>query len=142
MDGLLFVVFLFFCLAYYSWGNKRISQSRKATQKEFSNLEVRYELSDYKCYTYNHPEVWGEVDYLVYKTEIISSARWRFSVNHIPWPQKTVNFCLNIDTHNKEIYLVRGYKTFDWDKLQHYEQWLESKKEMAERIAKYKANNK
>jgi hypothetical protein len=108
MDILSVIVFSAFCIVYYRWGEKRIVQSIEFVKKEFSTLEAKYNLSGYKCYTYNHPEVWGEVDYDEYRNEIINSARWSYSSSGGGWPQKAMEYCLTVDANRKRIYLILG----------------------------------
>lgn len=96
---------------------------------------LKYPIQDYQCFSTGHPYVWvevlfddvcDEIDKTLYQTHIFT---WR-----------KASFSLKNDEEKKRIYIVHGNK-FNWNKLKHYDEWIESKKEVANRIALYKKNS-
>ena len=130
----LFVIYMFWCLVT---NQSKINRSNREALAKLNKLEAEIEcdISEYKIYTTGHPYTWSEVTYDKKFDYIINSSGWDL---YIPWWHKACSFVTKVDEHNKFIYIVTNREKFDWSKLQHYDQWLESNNEIENNIKKHK----
>lgn len=131
--------FLFFLWLYWRWGNKVIRYRKAKIQQRFDELEngLANELVDYTCFTNNHPYVWGEIDYSAEKASMIEECKWTYA-GTTPVPGGDLKFSLKADDSLKALYIAHHSENFDWNSLHHYEEWLESMREVGENIERYK----
>ncbi|WP_444918316.1 hypothetical protein [Microbulbifer sp. JMSA003] len=89
----------------------------------------------YTFYTDNHPYVWGEIE-----KEAITGLVRAAATGFRGIPQDPPIYCYEVDDYNKRFYFIAGQKRFDFKSLKHYQEWLDSQKEVAENIRKYNAS--
>jgi len=108
----------------------------RIAQKYFDQLKLKYpEVFDdsFSIYTDNHPYVWGEVPKEEFKSLFemsVSGARGA--------PLDPPMYCYKIDVVAKRFYFIPLKTQFDFSSRMHYREWLDSQKEVSERIENYK----
>ena len=108
----------------------------KSANKEIEKLVSIYPNllgEEYSYFTNNHPYVWGEVSRDELSKLIKFSATGPRGVPYDP-----PIYSSKIDQENKKFYFVPHRTKFDFSKLMHYQEWLESQTEVVKNIAKYK----
>ncbi|VUD67645.1 hypothetical protein TDB9533_03907 [Thalassocella blandensis] len=137
MDYLLvfgWMILSFLLVILVMQGLKR--EVRKCANKEISRLKSRYPgIFDggYKFYTNGHPYVWDEVSLYDAIKLIELSVTGAHGV-----PIDPPVYSIKIDEDKKNIYIVPHKVAYDFSKLKHYQEWLDSQREAAKNIAKYK----
>lgn len=130
--------------AYMLWGENRIDASRTEASDRFEQNEknLLHDIESYRCFTNNHPYVWGEVEYLSYKNEIIESGKWIFigAYRRIPFPRKVVDFSIKIDNNKKSIYLASDFYSYNPESLKDYDEWLQSMSDVNKAIKEHKGS--
>lgn len=114
------------------------NQIKRSAEKELSRLNVEHPLifeGGYTFYTNNHPYVWGEISQDDVAKLIKFSAT---GAHHTPLDPPI--YSIKIEREQKKVYLIPHKRTFDYSKLMHYQEWLDSQKDVAENIAKHKAS--
>ncbi|WP_461515917.1 hypothetical protein [Porticoccus sp.] len=106
---------------------QRVDGAFKKLHDQLSGIKK----NEFLYYTNGHPYVWVETSLKDIEEEIRNSKYVRGVV-----PE---NFSISIDENRKSVYFVHTpRKKFKFDDLHHYDEWIESQKEVAENIAKYK----
>ena len=126
MTEYIFFLFLGSCVLYFVAGTLRINRNCKLIWKKFEDFEngLKKNITEYICYTNNHPHVWGEDEYSKLKDKIEASPRWQ---GNPVWPYGGAKFSLKVDEEKSAIYLAVGTDSFNWDSLAHHEEWIKRK---------------
>lgn len=100
-------------------------------EKVFENLEE--DISQYSFFTSGHPDTWVSSS----RDDCVSDVQK--SCVGIRYNARPAVYELKVDESNRRIYYVTGHlKNFDWDSLQHYDEWTESNRPTADQIAEFK----
>ncbi|NQD38295.1 hypothetical protein HPT27_14805 [Permianibacter sp. IMCC34836] len=139
MENIFYISLFIAVFGWMIYAPIKIARWRDLSKMKLSEFEssLQSPLSSYQAYTNNHPYVWGEVDYNQCKDEYLRS---------ISLGPNLSTYCpkvsLRVIESTKSIYLVAGTDQFDWSSLYHYEEWIESNKEVSERIREYKSTGR
>jgi hypothetical protein len=101
----------------------------KAIEELRSKLECVDDVSEYSFYTTGHPYVWVESSY----DEMLASVEEScIGFQGTPQPAR---YKMRLSSEHKKIYYVaNGLTTLDFGDLMHYDEWLDSKKQLQENI--------
>ena len=111
---------------YFIFGTIRVIKRRESNQRRFEEFEssLKSRITDYVCFTNNHPYVWGEESYADNKNALLESPGWD---GMSMFPSAGDEFSLRVDEDKKFIYLAKGSDSFDWSSLCHKEEWNKRK---------------
>lgn len=126
-------------LAYIS-RNAFNNEIEKIAKEYYGKLNLEYpDLfgGEYRFYTDNHPYVWGEIPEEEFMGLLKAAATGAYGV-----PRNSPIFCHAINVKNRCFYFIAGKDKFDFSSRMHCQEWLDSKKELAQNIAKYKNSTK
>ena len=114
----------------------KVKRWREFSKRKISDFEssLQSSLPSYRAFTNNHPYVWGEVDYESWKNEYIKSI-----TIGVGGSADCPELSIRVIEATRSIYLVSGTEQFDWTSLYHYEEWIESNSQVAERIRRFKS---
>ena len=126
-DKILVVPLLIVWLGYLSWRGYRYYRLEDEIPSRFTEFEDSLcdAVETYRCFTNNHPQVWGDTNYREIKEEVIDSPR--IEPRSLLFFLFGDEFSLKADEDRKFVYVARGSDTFDWDSLCHEEEWRKRK---------------
>jgi len=137
-----FLIFIALIYIFYLMlrAPEKIKKSNDHAKAKLLNFEksLSRPITEYKAYSIGHPYTWVEIRYENFFKSITTSASFsRFP----PYWDKAHTFCTKVDEDNKRIYLIPRHTKYDWERLMHYDEWIESNREVAENIAIYQNKN-
>lgn len=128
------IIYIFFSLKLNTW-----QKARKDRIYEDEIISLRNKFpgilesdSGYKYYTNGHPYVWVESSYTGFLESIKYSAE-----GYRGMPQTPI-YSIKVDDNSKSIYFVNRIENFDFNQLMHYQEWIDSNKQVSENIREYK----
>ena len=104
-------------------------------------LPIKDHIGEYEFFTTGHPDVWVQTNYKDLCKIIGSSCRGVPGSTVGSYIVGPANVFVKINEEKKAIYvIVSGSESTkcEWPQLMHYQEWVESNKALAERIAEYK----
>ena len=135
----IFIGYFLVSLIYSFRATGMIRDARNKLHLEFFDFEkeLNHKVEEYTCYSTGHPYTWSQVTYAEKVNELMESIHWTRFLPHWTGP---ATYSIKKDEEKRFIYIVSGEDDYDWTSLLHYEEWLESNKDVALAIRKYKSN--
>ena len=109
---------------------KRLKRKKREalTQLEDIYRSLPVDVQEYSFYTRSsHPQVWDKIDRKSIEEIVLDSCEY----HQIGMPFSFVQnaqYSLKVDDHRKAIYVVVGEDEFDFSKMAHYEDWINTSK--------------
>jgi hypothetical protein len=111
-----------------TWRGYRFYKLEDEIPARFDEFEKSLcnDVTEYTCFTNNHPHVWGEENYQNLKEKVINSPRISGQTLLLFFLFGD-EFSLKVDEERKFIYFAIGSDSFEWDSLCHEEEWKKRK---------------
>ena len=130
---IIIVVFTIAIFLFFKFHNQKKGEITISEFKERCG-ECYDEKQGYRFYTNGHPYVWVEINYQEFLELMDDGIYLKGQHGNKIFPR----FSYDINKDSKQVYVVPLVKDFNFSSLKHYQEWLDSQKQVAENIAKYK----
>lgn len=134
MNYLIFIAFIPLGVAlflFFKFIENQFDSAMKDALIRLDNALNEIDPNAYKFYTTGHPYVWCDTNLEEIKKSINDL---KYSRNYNP-----NDYLINICNEKKSVYFIqRPAINSNWEKLMHYQEWLDSQKQVADNIHKYK----